>query len=319
MRIFGIGNALMDVFSVVEDEFPASIGVHPGSVLHCGQAELEPILLALPDPVYVSGGGAANAMKIGALLGLDTAFCGSLGRDAFGGMFSSEMEGAGVGLSGLKFVHERTGCAAVMLSRSGRYSLVVSPSAALELEGPDIDDAQIANADWIYADGFLLGRRQLLLSLLNRAMLAKKKIALDLGSWTSVRDNHALAIEIATHYADLVFCDEEELEALAGMSTQEALGLFRLPRAAIVLKRGAAGSAYLSGHDCIACPAPTADVLDSTGAGDAFAAGFLLALAEGRDPEACLGRGSDVAALSLGVFGSAVSAEDIEKMRRAAR
>jgi sugar/nucleoside kinase (ribokinase family) len=306
----------MDVFSVVEDEFPASIGVHPGSVLHCGQDELEPILLALPDPVYVSGGAAANTMKIGALLGLDTGFCGSLGKDGFGEMFSKEMEGAGVGLSGLKFVREKTGCAVVMLSRSGRYSLVVSPSAALELDGPDIDDALIATADWIYVDGFLLDRRQLFLSLLNRAMLAKKKIAVDLGSWMAVRDNHALALEIATHYADLVFCNEEELEALAGMSTQEALGLFRLPRAAIVLKRGPAGSIYMSGKESFACSAPMANLLDSTGAGDAFAAGYLSALAAGQPPSACLSRGSEVAALSLGVFGSAMNAEDIGKLRR---
>jgi len=306
----------MDVFSVVEDEFPASIGIHPGSILHCGQDELEPILLALPDPVYVSGGGAANAMKIGALLGLETSFCGSLGRDGFGEMFSKEMERAGVALSGLKLVREKTGCAVVMLSRSGRYSLVVSPSAALELDGPDVDDALFAAADWVYADGFLLDRRQLFLSLLNRAMLGKKRIAVDLGSWTSVRDNHALAIEVATHYADIVFCNEAELEALAGMSTQEALGLFRLPRAAIVLKRGQAGSVYISGKENYACPAPSAHVLDSTGAGDAFAAGYLSAIAAGQSPPACLARGSEVAALALGVFGSAVNPEDIEKLRR---
>lgn len=316
MRILGIGNALLDVFSLVEDEFPASIGIHPGSVLHCRPDGLESILLSLPDPAFVSGGGAANVMKIGAMLGLETAFSGCLGKDRFGELFLSDMERAGVGLSGIKIAAERTGCAVVMKTRSGSYCLIVSKGASEGLSGMDVDDEDIRAADWVYAEGFLLDREELLLSVLNRALLAGKKIAFDLASWIAVRDNRELALEIASRYADLVFCGEDELEALSGMSSREAIAMFRLPRAAIVLKRGASGSMYLGGEETFSCPAPQVEVLDRTAAGDAFAAGFLSALSGGGSPAECLSRGSAAAALALRVPGSAIDAEDSGRIAR---
>lgn len=311
MRILGLGNALLDVFSEVEDDFPASLGVHPGSVLHCRPDTLEPILLSLPDPAFVSGGGAANAMKVGALLGLETSFCGSLGRDRFGELFLADMKRAGAGVSGVKEVAGRTGCALVMKTASGRYSLLVSPGAAKELGGMDVEDGDIEAVDWVYAEGFLLDRGELLLSVLNRAALFGKKIAFDLGAWTMVRDHRELALEIASRYADLVFCDEGELEALAGMAAPEAISLFRLEKAGIVLKRGEAGSMYLGGEACLSCPAPKVGVRDRTAAGDAFAAGYLSALADGASARDCLERGSAVAGLALGVPGSGLDAEDL--------
>jgi sugar/nucleoside kinase (ribokinase family) len=303
MRVLGFGNALLDIFSVVEDEFPASIGIHPATVAHTDLPGLADILLSLPDPVFVSGGGAANAMKIGALLGLETSFYGSLGEDRFGDIFKSDMEGAGV-KSHLNAVSGKTGVSLILKTRSGLYSLAVSPGAALSLEGRDVGSEGIGWADWVYAEGFLLDREGLLLSVLNRALMAGKKIAFDLGSWRMVKENRALAVEIASRYADVVFCNEEELEALAGMAFQEAVGLYRPEGTEIVVKRGAAGALLVSGDRSVECPAERLDVVDQTGAGDAFAAGYLHALSRGSDPLARLASGNSAAAAVLAVPGT---------------
>ncbi len=309
MRILGIGNALLDIVSMVEDEFPASVGIHPSSVAHVEAEVLEPILINLPEPTFVSGGGAANTMKVASHLGLETAFCGSVGNDRFGDIFREGLSSAGVRTQ-LKLAQEKTGFSVILRTRSGLSSLAVSPGASLALEGRDIPDSLIDWADWVYAEGFLLGREGLLLSALNRALLAGKKIAFDLGSWRMVRQSRDLALEICARYADIVFCNEEEFEALADMSMKEAVEFFRPESCHFVIKRGAAGAVWLCGERSFACPADNQEMVEPTAAGDAFAAGYLCALSRGEEPLPCLALGNEVAARVIAVPGSHVESDD---------
>lgn len=304
---------MVDIFSLVDDDFPASLGIHPGSSLHCSSARLADIIPRLPDPVRGAGGGAASVAKLGARLGLEAAFAGAIGADEHGELFSKEMADAGLRLE-LKTKDGSTGAGIVLRCPSGLRSLAYAPGAALQLQNRDIPDELLAWADWVFVEGFLLSRPELLISLLNRAALAGTSIAFDLGSWRLVQEHRDLALEILGGYARLLFANEDEFMSLAGASLEEGIEFFRPERRDIILKRGAEGALLLRGEETFRAPGLKTEVLDETCAGDAFAAGFMAGISRGLDPAACLGLGNRVAALSLSCPGSSLDPEKLSSL-----
>jgi fructokinase len=344
IELAGIGNALVDVFAAVDEEVGPLLGLYPNKSVHVDYERLSEILVALSEPVIGSGGGAANITKIAALLGLNTAFVGRVGSDRsgksdrFAGIFESELREAGV-TPLLTRGKEPTGACAIIRMPGGSVAVAACPSAALSLGADDVPEDLIRGVKVLALDGFLLGREALVSRVMSLADRFGTVVALDVGSSEMAATHAGLILRMARKYPLILFMNEAEAESFscaiaaetgehcADRSEENEDDLFRSVRALtsegpfpiIVVKRGPRGALVFAGGDRYDAPARAAVAYDVTGAGDAFAAGFLSAWIHGKPLSECAALGNRVAREVLSVPGTRMDAERLRRLGRVLR
>ncbi len=342
IELAGIGNALVDVFAAVDEEVGPLLGLHPARSVHVDYERLSEILVALPDPVAGSGGGAANVVKIASLLGLRSAFVGRVGSDRSGNsdrfarLFEDDLREAGV-LPLLERGAEPTGACAIIRMPGEAVAVAACPSAALGLDAEHVSEDLIRGVKVLALDGFLLGRRKLVERVLTLADRYGTVVALDVGSASLAAEHAAFIAATARKYPLILFMNEAEAEsfvcALAaaeggacedqdedGEPGDHLKALRALteegPFPIVVVKRGARGALVFAGGDRHDVPTRSAVPYDATGAGDAFAAGFLAAWIHGKSLADCAMLGNRVAREVLAVPGTGLDGERIRKIGR---
>ena len=301
--VVGIGNALVDVIAPADDSFLAAHGLAKGSMALVDPEEAERLYRAMGPAVEVSGGSAANTMAGLASLGTRAAFIGRVADDQLGAVFAHDLRAAGVA-----FDPAAAGSGA---SPTGRSLIVVTPDAqrtmstllgaASELGPEDVDDDLVVGAQITYLEGYLFDRAAAREAFEKAAALshgAGRRVAVSLSDSFCVERFRPQFLALVESGADILFANEEELCLLGGTDDPEA-ALAGAERSCplVVMTRGAAGSTVVAGgqrHDVEAVP--VARVVDTTGAGDLYAAGFLHGLVSDLDPAACALLGAAVAA-----------------------
>jgi sugar/nucleoside kinase (ribokinase family) len=318
MEIVGIGNALMDVIAFVDEAYAPKLGYHNNAVAHLDGDQLGPILESLPDPAVSAGGGAANAVRAAAYLGAKAAFAGMVGEDAFGDEYSAELRASGVD-SLLSRSDARTGVYCALIRPDGGRTLLVSPGAALDISLVPPPEALFRKGAILFAECFLIRDRHFFVGCLDRARGAGMQVAIDLSSRELTARNRDFLLAILPEFCDLLFANEDEFIALAGLPLREGLAFLTGDEAGkgmeIVVKRAEKGAVWARGGQVQSSPVRELRPVDETGAGDAFAAGFLYGRSLGLAPERSLRLGNRVAEEVLGVPGFGV---DPERLRRAA-
>jgi sugar/nucleoside kinase (ribokinase family) len=303
--VVAIGNALVDVIASVGDDFLADQGMAKGSMALVDSHRAERLYLAMGPAVEVSGGSAANTMAGLASLGSRSAFIGRVGGDKLGDVFASDLRAAGVA-----FDPPPAGSGA---SPTGRSLIVVTPDAqrtmstllgaASELGPEDVDEALVAAAQITYLEGYLfdqLAAREAFEKAASVAHAVGRRVAVSLSDSFCVERYRPQFVRLVESGADIVFANEDELCLLGG--TEDPDAALRATEGwcpLVVMTRGAAGSTVVADgrrHDVEA--APVERVVDTTGAGDLYAAGFLHGLVRGLDPAGC-GRLGAVAAAEV--------------------
>ena len=315
MEIVGIGNALLDVISFVESDYPPSLGIHNLTTTHVGYDRMEDLLLAVPNPVFVAGGGAANTVRVAALLGLRSRFVGAVGRDRFADLFRQDMEEANVEFLAVEKAHP-TGIYLALVGEDGSRSVVVSPAAAGELTISEIPEETFLPGAILYVDGFIADRRELFIHILERGRRAGMRVAVDAASFSLANRNAAFFLEAFEEYCEWVFFNEDELHAVAGLPLDEALSLFVASRFELIVKRAERGAIWTYGDRRIDSPVRSFTPMDETGAGDAFSAGFLAAVLDGQPPEVCLRLGNRIAEEIIQVPGCRLDPQRIRQARK---
>ncbi|MCX7025488.1 MAG: adenosine kinase [Spirochaetes bacterium] len=292
MDLYGIGNALLDASAAVETGFAPRHGYTAGSVSHIEYPKLEKILGSLPHPVLSAGGGALNTIRLAAFLGLESGFCGAVGKDGFGDLIRADLEDAGV-RHALAAKDGPTGVFLSTRSGDGRRTVLVAPGAAAELVPADIPDAAFSRGVTLYLDGYMAERESLFRHCMDRGRSAGMKLAFDAASASLVRRKLEFFTSVISEYSPLVFMNEDEAVALLGGPLEH----HRLGKmdAEFVVKRAGFGAVYISRDDVVESPVRVQDPYDETGAGDAFAAGFLVGRIRGMAPERCLRLGNRAA------------------------
>jgi fructokinase len=314
-----IGNAIVDVFANDESGLALRYGLCE-PVQHIDIEKLQAILPELSEITMVSGGGAANAAKIAALLGAKVGFIGAIGDDAYGELFEEDLKTAGV-KTFLARKRSPTGMCLVLQTADGTR-IVASPSAALEFTEGDIDEEEIRKAKVVLIDGFMLGRRGIVRHILALADKHGAAAAIDIGSATIAAEE---AEEIAA-YVDssnarqlpfFVFMNEDEAvsfrDALGWTAAEpEQIRKFfkslteRSPSLVIVVKMGKRGANYFSKGRAYHAGTEAVEPVETTGAGDAFCGAFLTAWARGYSLPECAALGNDAARLVLDGAGTKV-------------
>ncbi|HET9718021.1 MAG TPA: adenosine kinase [Pseudolabrys sp.] len=288
--VLGIGNAIVDVIARAEDDFLVAQGMHKGTMALIDEARAQSIYAAMGAAVESSGGSAANTVAGVASFGARAAFVGKVKNDELGQTFVHDIRAAGVTFETMPASDgPSTARCYIMVTPDGERTMNTYLGAAQDLSPDDIDETQIAGAAVVYLEGYLWDPPQAKEAFLKAAQIAHRagqRVALTLSDAFCVDRYRAEFLElIRKGTVDLVFANERELHSLyetADFAT--AVKALQKEARLAVVTRSEKGCVVISRDKLETVPAEEVDrVADVTGAGDLFAAGFLVGLARGKD------------------------------------
>lgn len=284
-KILGIGNALVDILTMVEDEaLLATLNLPKGSMqlVDGSTAVLVETTTQNLSKSKASGGSAANTIHGLAILGMETAFIGHVGNDATGDFFRIDMQQANI--KPLLFTSDTpTGIANGMITKDGERTFATYLGAAIELSDHHLSKSLFEGYDYLYVEGYLVQNEALLRKAMQLAKESGLKIVLDLASYNVVEANLPLLENLLTNYVDIVFANEDEAKAFTHQEPEKALLALAEKCELAIVKVGAKGSLIKSRTAEAKVEAIKAIANDTTGAGDLFAAGFLYGYLQGFD------------------------------------
>ena len=292
MDVYGVGNALVDVQVRVDEEFIARHGLKKGHMELVDARRQAQVLDALAGhPVNrCSGGSAANTVVGVAELGGRAAYCGKVGNDALGRFYRDDLDAIGVRFDGASS-SEATGTALVLITPDAQRTMLTSLGASALLDSPDVQLSSLDGCAYLYVEGYLLpgeGTRRAALAAIEAAKSRGMRIALTVSDPFVVAQSAQLLWELIDGPIDLLFCNEIEAAALVGTDDMVECARALHRRATnIALTLGAKGSVLMHEGTLHPVEGVKVDPVDTTGAGDMYAAGILYGLTHGLSwPEA---------------------------------
>jgi sugar/nucleoside kinase (ribokinase family) len=289
-QVVGIGNALVDVISHIEDGFLAANGVERGIMQLIDRERAIDLYGHMGPAREVSGGSAANTIAGLAALGARTAYVGKVKDDQLGAIFAHDLKAQGADyatpLAPPGHAHE-TGRCMVLVSPDGERSMSTYLGVSEFLAPADIDEGQMAAAEWIFLEGYRYDGPDSIAAFEKAVRASKRaggKVAITLSDPFCVERHRAEFLRMIRADVDLLVANEHELMSLYQTDDLEAaMARARAEIPVTACTVGARGAHVLAGEDRVHAPATAVQVVDATGAGDLFAAGFLHGLTTGRD------------------------------------
>ncbi len=305
-KILGMGNALVDIMVRIENDQV----IHDFELLKGGMKLVdEKFIQRLMDAIkhlpveHAPGGSAANTMNGVSNLGMETGFIGKVANDPFGRIMEDDMKKNGINPLLLKG-KAPTGLAVALVSHDSERTFAVNLGCAIELSPGDLSSNMFAGYDFFHIEGYLVQNHE----LLSRAVLLAKennvKVSLDLASFDVVQDNLGFLKDIITNYVDIVFANEEEAMAFTGLEPKLALHEISKTSDVSIVKIGKKGSLIKHKDKVHTIGVIEAKSIDTTGAGDLYAAGFLFGLAKNLPMEKCGRIGTLLAGKVIEVLGA---------------
>ncbi len=286
--VIGIGNAIVDVLARAEDDFLVKHGMAKGSMALIDEARAEAIYAAMGPAIEISGGSAANTIVGVASFGGRAAFVGAVKDDTLGGVFMHDIRAANVSFSTPPFKNgPSTARSYILVTPDGERTMNTYLGAAQLLSAAEVTEAEIAAAKVTYLEGYLWDPQNAKDAFVKAARIAhraKRTVALTLSDAFCVdryRDEFRALVKDGT--VDLLFANESELKSLYQTADfDSAVAALRREATLAVVTRSEKGALVVTSEKIEAVDAfPVADVVDTTGAGDLFAAGFLYGFARG--------------------------------------
>ena len=281
--IIAIGNAIVDVMAPCDDALIEKLGLNKGGMTLIDTDQAHALYQAMGPAREISGGSAANTLAGMAALGAKCAFIGQVADDQLGEVFAHDIRAAGINFAtAARAGDPPTARCLIFVTPDGQRTMNTFLGASQFLPADALDEAAIASAAILYLEGYLWDPeepRNAMRKAMNAARAAGRKVALTLSdAFVIARHGGDFRKLIADGAIDILFANENELAALTGMDDFEA-GLASLAPnlPVLVVTRGDKGAVAVAGNERADVPAePIAHVLDTTGAGDLFAAGFLF-------------------------------------------
>jgi len=318
LKILGIGNALVDIITMLrDDQIIKSLSLPKGSMTLVDRIISDRIQFKIEDEkrILVTGGSVANAINGIANLGVPCGFLGTIGEDELGKLFEEEQKNQGIQPL---LIHSDlpTGRAVGLVSPDGERTFATYLGAASELHPSDITPERLEGFDIFFVEGYLVYNHTLIMAAAVAAKNAGLTIALDLASYNVVEANWEILNELVDNYVDIVFANEEEAIAFTGMQPLEAVGNLAGRCDIAVVKIGKEGAYVQQGAILHKVPSSGDLVIDTTGAGDFFAAGFLSGIAKGYDLDKSGKLGALLASRVIRVPGAKLVEEEWIEIRK---
>jgi sugar/nucleoside kinase (ribokinase family) len=308
--VVGIGNAIVDIIARCDEGFLTKHDLIKGSMRLIDAEEANRLYGAMGPAVERSGGSVANAIAGLASFGTKTGFIGRVAADQFGGIFRHDIRSLGVAYETPPASDgEPTGRCLVLVTPDGERTMNTFLGASVDFAPRDLDQDMISAAKIVYLEGYLFDRDEAKAAFREAASLAKTagaKVALSLSDAFCVDRHREDFRALVRHDADIVFANEKEIATLYRVNSfEEAAEAAGNDCEMAVLTRSEAGSVIVAGGEALAIEAAKLDrVVDLTGAGDLYSAGFLFGLTRGAPLAACGRLGSLAAAEAIGHIGA---------------
>ena len=318
-KILGMGNALVDIMIPLEsDGILEILGLPKGSMQLVDMVRSNAILEALKtyDRSLSAGGSTANTIHGLARLGAPAGYVGVIGEDELGGYFVQDMINAGVEPHMIHSPRD-TGRAIALVTPDSERTFATYLGAAIELSAEHIISSSIQHPassifnryDYFHIEGYLVQNHELMETAVKMAKENNLTVSIDLPSYNIVEANREFLWDIIDHYVDIVFANEDEAKAIAAKETMEALNEISKICDIAVVKTGSKGSLIKSRKEIIPIGIIPVNLLDTTGAGDLYASGFLYALSTGQSLQKCGETGALLAGNVIEVMGSKMPEE----------
>lgn len=322
--VVGIGNAIVDVLAHAEETALAELGLAKGTMTLIDAREAERCYAQMGPGVECSGGSAANTIAGVASLGGSAAFIGKVKGDQLGHVFRHDIQSLGVHFATPPAsVGPATARCLVFITPDAQRTMQTYLGACVELGSEDIEPAVVSGARITYLEGYLWDpprAKEAFLKSAEIAHAAGRKVALSLSDPFCVNRHRDEFRELVTGHIDILFANEQEIMALYQLSDFDStLQAVRGHVEIACLTRSEKGSVVLSDSEIhIIDATPVGKVVDTTGAGDLYAAGFLYGYTRGRDLAACGRLGSLCAAEVLSHIGARpeVSLHELAKAKK---
>jgi adenosine kinase len=292
--ILGLGNAIVDILTQAPDDFLTTHGLVKGSMSLIDEAKATSLLNAMGTTTTVSGGSAANTVIGAARLGLSAAFLGKVRNDQLGTLFAEDIREAGVHFP---VAHADSGPATarcfILVTPDGQRTMNTYLGACQHLTEDDVDPTIVESSDIIYLEGYLWDPPAAKAAFVKAARLAHaagRRVALSLSDSFCVGRYRAEFLNLIDQgLVDILFANEDELLGLYTESDlDDAIRRLQATKLLSVVTRSEKGCIVVTSETTLAVPAvPVPQLVDTTGAGDLFAAGFVTGLVRGRDLESC--------------------------------
>jgi sugar/nucleoside kinase (ribokinase family) len=318
----GMGNAMVDVIAHADESFLAANGLTKGAMTLIDSARAEELYAGMPPAVEVSGGSAGNTMAAFASLGGRGAYIGKVNDDQLGQVFAHDIRASGVAFDvPAAQGGAPTGRCLIFVTADAQRTMQTFLGAGSELEPDDVDAALIAASSVTYMEGYLWdppGAKQAFLKAARLAHAAGRRVSISLSDPFCVERHREEFLELVEHHVDVLFANEHEIMSLYQTHTfDEALQHARSHCEIAALTRSEKGSVIVAGDELHVIDAePVAHVADSTGAGDAYAAGFLFGLTRGMPLATCGRIGGIAAAEVISHVGARPEEELADRVRR---
>jgi sugar/nucleoside kinase (ribokinase family) len=303
LDILGIGNAIVDVLARADDGFLDARGLAKGGMRLIGPEEAEALYAAMGPGVESSGGSAGNTCAVAAALGAKVGFLGKVAADPLGEVFAHDIRAAGVHFPTAPLRGRApTARCLILVTPDAQRTMNTFLGACVEFSAADVPEADIARAKVVYLEGYLFDPPAAQAAFYEAARLAHvhgRQVALSLSDAFCVeRHRHAFR-QFVREACDILFANETELLSL--YETDDYAAAVERVRADVgfaALTRSEKGSLIVAGETTLEVSAVPTKVVDTTGAGDAYAAGFLAAFTRGLDLPTC-GRWASIAAAEV--------------------
>ncbi len=318
-KVLGIGNALVDIIIMLTSDTILNYFKLPKGSMQLVDAStaitIEKACNKL-NKIMASGGSAANTIHGLAHLGVSTAFMGTIGNDETGNFFYNDLKNAAI-VPVLSKINVETGRAISLVSPDSERTFATFLGAASQISEDQIKDEIFQDYDILYLEGYLVQQKSLMETAIKMAHNHNMLIALDLASYNIVEANIDFLKEIIEKYIDIIFANEEEAIAYTGNKEPlDALHQLAAVTQIAVVKTGEKGSLVQKDKNIYQIGATKVKSIDTTGAGDLYASGFLYGYIKGLSLRKCGAIGALLAGNVIENLGAKIQSSRWETIRR---
>lgn len=309
LDVVGIGNAIVDVIAPADDAFLEAHGMAKGGMMLVDERRAETIYSQMASAIIASGGSAGNTIAGIASLGGRTAYIGKVRDDEFGRAFRHDITAAGaIFRTPAATDGPSTAQCLILVTPDSQRTMNTYLGACVNITPDDVDEELIRCAQYTYLEGYLYDDPSAMRAFHNAAEIAHasgRRVALSLSDSFCVQRHRTDFLALVDHHVDVLFANEAEITALFECEWSEAITRLRPLTDLAAITRGPSGSVVLSKEGSITVDAePVERVVDTTGAGDLYAAGFLFGLTRGLSLHECGRIGSIAAAEIISHYGA---------------
>ncbi len=286
INVYGVGNAIMDLQVQCDDAFLAENGIEKGIMTLTSEEDQQKILDTLQEHSVntCSGGSAANTIVGIADMGGKVAYVGKTGSDNFGLAYATELQNLGIHF-GAEASNESTGTCVVLITPDAQRTMLTNLGVSATLSPEDIDEDVLKTAEYVYVEGYLFAGDSTKAAALHAIDLAKQhhvKVALTISDPFLIDICRDDFVRLMENDVDLLFCNEDEAKALTGEADPiDAAHAIHKHCNNVALTLGKNGSIIMHQGEAIAIESTPVEAVDTTGAGDMYAAGVLYGITNG--------------------------------------